>query len=194
VALLRAGGFTCASPAPPGDCAPPVFDVPAPGHAAGPGDPCLRRLLALWSIAQLEAGDLPRVRDALRAIVAIPPPESQLVSAALRAIPKRDQAELLALIAIAWRAGQRDVVDAEVGRLDEAHLIEAATKHHVGGALEVLSAEGHRAAYLAAVVDDDLPAAARTRAIADLVAADDAAAAAADARTGRAARAGLAPD
>ena len=36
-------------------------------------------MLALWSIAQLEDADLPRARDALRAIAAIAPPESQLV-------------------------------------------------------------------------------------------------------------------
>jgi hypothetical protein len=171
VALLRAGRFTCAGPPPAGDCAPLQLEVPEPGHAAGLADPCLRRLLALWSLAQLEAGDLPRVTDALRAIAAIPPPESQLVAAALRAVPDADQAELLSLIVTAARAGQRDVVDAAAGRLDEAHLIEA-SRSHVPGALQVLSAEGHRAAYLAAVVDEDMATAARTQAIADLVAAD----------------------
>jgi hypothetical protein len=184
VAMLRAGRFTCATPPPASaarECVPPLFDVPEPAHAAGLDDPCLRRLLALWSLAQLEAGDLPEVRDALRAIAAIPPPESQLVAAALDAVPTKDQALLLALVAIASGADQRDVVNAAVGRLDEAHLLEAASKLHVDGALEVLSAEGHRAAYLAAVVDEDLPAKARTQAIAELI------------DTG-AADAGLAPD
>lgn len=171
VAMLRAGGFTCAAPpAPASECTVPRHDVPEPAPAADLADPCLRRLLALWSVAQLEGPDLPKVADALRAIAAIPPPESQLVAAALDAIPSRDQAQLLSLIVIASAAGQRDVTDGAVGRLDEAHLIEAATRFHVPGALEVLSAEGHRATYLAAVTDEALPAASRTRALADLLA------------------------
>jgi hypothetical protein len=172
VALLRGGNFTCAPPAPTGDCARPVFDVPDPAHAAGLADPCLRRLLALWSLAQLEPADLSQVKDALRAIAAIPPPESQLVAAALRVVPEQDQDQLLSLIVIAARAGQRDVVSSAVGRLDEAHLIEAAGKHHIDSALEVLSAQGHRAAYLAAVTDEDMAPAARAQAIAELLAAD----------------------
>src|SRR5688572_24013244 len=156
VAMLRAGRFECVSRAPTSECTPPAFDVPSPAPAAGLDDPCLRRLLALWSLAQLEANDLPRVHDALRAIAAIPPPESQLVAAALGVVPQWEKTQLLSLIVIASRAGQRDVVNSAVGRLDEPQLIEAASKFHVDGALEVLSAEGHRAAYLAAVVDDDM--------------------------------------
>ncbi len=172
VAMLRGGGFTCAPPPPAGECARPPHDVPEPAPTAGMGDPCLRRLLALWSIAQLEANDLPKVADALRAIAAIPPPESQLVAAALGAIPAWDQVQLLSLIEIASRAGQEDVVHAEIGRLSEANLIEAATRLHITSALEVLSAHGHRATYLAAVVDEALPARARTMAISELLEAD----------------------
>jgi hypothetical protein len=54
VAMLRGGGFTCAGPPPAGECARPPLDVPEPAPPAGMGDPCLRRLRALWSIAQLE--------------------------------------------------------------------------------------------------------------------------------------------
>ena len=173
VAMLRAGRFTCAAPPPPSDCAPPMFEVPDAAPSAELGEPCLRRLLALWSLAQLEREDLPAVRDALRAIAAIPPPESQLVDAALRTVPERDTAQLLSLIVIAARAGQHDLVNGAVGRLNEAELIEAATKHHLGGALVVLSAQAHRGAYLAAVVDEDLAGPARIQALADLVSADD---------------------
>jgi hypothetical protein len=193
VAMLRAGRFQCVAPPLPSastpsasiasattpsastasassDCAPLVIEVPDPDPSAGLGEPCLRRLLALWSLAQLEPEDLPAVQDALRAIAAIPPPESQLVDAALRAVPERETARLLSLIVIAARAGQRDLVGGAVARLSEAELIEAATKHHVEGALEVLSAQGHRGAYLAGVVDEDLAGPARLRAISDLVA------------------------
>jgi len=172
IAVLHGGNFTCAKP-PAGDCAKPAYDVEPPADTAGFDDPCLRRLLALWSIAQLEDDDVPGVRDALRGIAAIPPPESQLVSAALHTIPEADQDARLELLAIAWRAGQHELVDVAVGTLDEAHLITAARAQHFSGALEVLSAEGHRAVYVAAINDEALAPRARTAAIADLVALAD---------------------
>lgn len=170
IALLRAGNVTC-MPAqqPVMDCAPLVLDVPPPAETATFADPCLRRLLALWSLAAIEPEDVPQIPDALRAIAAIPPPESQLIAAAIQAIPETDQDRRLELVAIAYRAGQRDLANGMLGPFDEAHLIEAVTRHKIDGALEVLSAEGHRAIYLAAVTDEALPAKARTSAINDLV-------------------------
>ncbi len=170
LALLHGGNFTC-MPAqqPVVDCAPLVLDVPAPADGASLADPCLRRLLALWSLAALEPEDVPVVIDSLRAIAAIPPPESQLVAAAIQAIPDADQARRLELVAIAHKAGQRDLANGMLGPLDEAHLIEAVTKHHIDGALEVLSAEGHRAVYIRAVTDEMLPGKVRTSAISDLL-------------------------
>jgi len=169
IALLRGGNFTCAVPPRAGDCVAPVFDVPEPAHAAGFDDPCLRRLLALWAIEQLELDDLAQVHDALRAIAAIPPPESELVVAALQAPPETAQDLRLELAAIAWRAGQRDVVATAVGKLDEGHLIEAVAKHHIDPALDVLSAAGHRGIYLQAVLDEALGTKARTMALTELL-------------------------
>ncbi|MBA3397080.1 MAG: hypothetical protein H0T89_30905 [Deltaproteobacteria bacterium] len=172
IALLRGGNFTCMTPPPARDCVAAVFDVRAPAHAAGLSDPCLRRMLALWALGRLEDDDLPKVRDAFRAIAAIPPPESELVAAVFAAIPEDQPAVRLELLAIGWRAGQRDVVNAAVGKLDEPHLVDAAMKHRIDGALEVLSADGHRAAYLAAVTDDAFDAKARTKAMFELIAVD----------------------
>lgn len=175
IAVLHGGNFTCAKP-PTGDCAKPLYDVDPPVDTAGFDDPCLRRLLALWSLAQLEDDDpsaISAIDDALRGIAAIPPPESQLVASAIHAASEADQDARLAILAIAWRAGQHELVDAAVGTLDEAHLIAAATQHHITGALDVLSAEGHRAVYVAAITDESLATRARTTAIGDLVALDD---------------------
>lgn len=169
IAVLRGGNFLC-TPQTTGDCARPAYEVAAPAETAGFDDPCLRRLLALWSIDQLEYRDLPAVRDALLAIAALPPPESQLVDAAIHAIPEDEQDARLALLAVAWRAGQRDVVKGVLGALDEAHLIAAVRQHHIDFALEILSAEGHRAAYLAAVTDEALGADGRVAAITELAA------------------------
>jgi hypothetical protein len=169
LAVLHGGQFLCTRPA-TGDCAPLAYDVDAPAETAGFDDPCLRRLLALWSLDQLEAGDLPAIRDALMAIAQLPPPESQLVEAAIHAVPETDQDTRLALLARAWRAGQRELVGGALGGFDEPHLVTAARDHHIDPALEILSAEGDRAVYLAAVNDEALAARARSAAIGDLVA------------------------
>jgi hypothetical protein len=86
VAMLRSGNFTCVPPQPKKDCAPLVLDVDGPAPTAGMSDPCLRRLLALWSLGAVDDADLPQIYDALKQIVAIPPPESQLVAAAIQAV------------------------------------------------------------------------------------------------------------
>lgn len=168
LAVLHGGQFLCTRP-PTGDCARPAYDVEPPGETAGFDDPCLRRLLALWSLDQLEAGDLPAIRDAVLAIAQLPPPESQLVEAAIHAVPETDQDTRLALLVHAWRAGQRELVGGALGGFDVAHLV-AAVRDHIDPALEILSAEGARAVYLAAVNDDALAPRARTAAITDLVA------------------------
>jgi hypothetical protein len=172
-ALVEGGNFTCTPPTPNQDCARVPLDVRDPRLSETFADPCLRRLLAIWAIDKLDDADFTKLAPMLRAIVAIPPPESELVGAILASVPETDQALRLDLAAHAWRAGQIDVVNGAVGKLDEAHLVEAVTKHHIEGALEILSAEGHRATYLAAVTDELATPRARTRAMFDLVATDD---------------------
>jgi hypothetical protein len=167
IALLHGGNFTCAKP-PTGDCAKPLYDEPEPTQTAGFDDPCLRRDLALWSLSQLDDADVPAVHDALRAIAALPPPESQLVDAAVHAIPSDAQDDRLDIIAIAWRAGQREIVEAAAGKLDDAHLVDAIRRHHIASALELVAAADHRDLYLAAVSDESLPTRARTAAINEL--------------------------
>lgn len=176
VALLRGGNFLCTPPpsGTSGACATPAYDVAPPADAAGFDDPCLRRVLALWSIEQIVEDDKqPAVQDALRSIAGLPPPESQLVAAAVFAVPETDQDARLAVIARAWRAGQRDVVAEAVGTLDEPHLFAAVRQYHIDSALEVLSAEAHRAIYLGAVGDEALGARARILVIGELAALDD---------------------
>jgi hypothetical protein len=169
IALLRAGNFACMPVRPARDCSVKVFDVPEPAPTAGLTDPCLRRQLALWAIDQLEDDDVPSVMDSLRTLAALPPPEAALVTAAIRAVPETDQTKRLEVMAIAWRANQHDVVNALIGTLDEPHLIEAASKHHVDGALDTLAAKAHRAVFLAAVTDEAMGAKARASAITELV-------------------------
>ncbi|MBL9016712.1 MAG: hypothetical protein JNL83_21170 [Myxococcales bacterium] len=173
VAMLRAGNFTCVPPQPPRDCAPLVLDVDGPAPTAGMSDPCLRRLLALWSLGAVEDSDLPQIYGALKQIAAIPPPESQLVAAAIQAVPETDHDKRLELLSIAFQAGQRDLANGHVGSLDEPHLIDAATKHHLDGALDALAVESHRAVFLTAIADDKMSPKARAEAIQELVAGED---------------------
>lgn len=169
IALLRGGNFTCAKPAPPSDCAAPVFQVPEPAHAAGFRDPCLRRLLALWSIEQLGEADLIHVVDAYTAIAAIPPPESQLLVAMLRSVPESEQAWLVELIATASRAGHREVVTTGLSQLEPDSLVTALTRHHISGALDILPASAYRQAFFAALGDEAIPGPWRARALVELV-------------------------
>lgn len=174
IALLRDGNFTCAAP-PAGSCARAPLDVPPPAPTATLTDPCLRRMLALWALDQVEVpGDLPRIEDALRALAAIPPPESELTHRALQVPSESDQNLRLELRAIAWAAGQHDVVNAALGGLDDAHALDAATRLHIDGAFELLTPEGPagRAAFLGAITDEKLAIATRVEAMAELVAAD----------------------
>ena len=173
IALLHGGNFTCVKPQPPKDCGVPILDVPSPALTATIADPCLRRLLALWSIGALEDDDVPGVLDALRGIAAIPPPESQLVAAAIQAVPEADHEHRLELLGIAFTAGQKDLANGHVGTLDEAHLIEAVKKHHLDGALDVLSPETQRGVFLGAITDEALAPKARAEAISEILATDE---------------------
>ena len=98
IALLRSGNFACVPVQPARDCSVKIYDVPEPAPTAGLADPCLRRALALWSLDQLEPEDVPNVMDALRGIVALPPPEAELVKAALRVVPDADQSGRMDLL------------------------------------------------------------------------------------------------
>lgn len=168
-ALLGTGNFTCVPASAAGSCNRTPVDVPEPRHDATLVDPCLRRVLAIWSIGQLAGDDLAAARDALRAIAAIPPPESELVAAALRALPETDHDGRLELYAIAFRAGHRDLVNGMMSSLDEPHLLDAVQNHHIDGALDLLTAETHRTAFLAAIADEQLHPQARIQSISELV-------------------------
>ncbi len=172
LALLTGGNFQCMPTVTPGDCVSVQYDVNTPKQAAGFDDPCLRRVLALWAFSQLEPTDGAALMPALRIIAAIPPPESELIAAALSAAASADRALLLELIGIAIAAGSSDAVDGVLTLLDVPSLVTAATIHHSPGALAVLSAEGQRAVYIHAVTDTKLPTGARIGAIADLLQSD----------------------
>ena len=169
VAMIDGGNFACSSP--PQGCGAPL-DLPAPAPTATLTDPCLRRILALWSLGRVDDEMLPRIRDGLRTIAALPPPESQLVAQAIRTIPEADQDGRLELLGIAWKAGQREIVNDMVADLDEAHVLTALTRYHIDGALDQLTPDRARAAFLGAITDEQLGTAARQGAMVELASAD----------------------
>jgi hypothetical protein len=171
LAILRAGNFTCVHSVPSQSCSTRmVQEVEEPDPSATLADPCLRRSLAMWAFDQLDGAELAPARAAMQAIVAIPPPESDLVSSAFdKDRDNPDQDERLDLIARGWNAGNRDIVAAALGGLDEQHLVEAVRKDHIDPALEILSIQGQRALYLASMTDAKLDAKTRVQIVADLV-------------------------
>ncbi|HET9990396.1 MAG TPA: hypothetical protein VFQ65_17815, partial [Kofleriaceae bacterium] len=167
--LLREGNFACV--AAPHPCHAPI-ELAELRPDATLADPCLRRRLALWSLDQLDKDDAAPLRDVLKQLAALAPPESELVVDAIE-LGASDQTLAYELIAIAWQAGQRDLVNHLMSSLDEAHLIDAATKLHVDGAFEVLTASTQRAVFLGALADEKLDWKTRAQAMAELVGDDD---------------------
>jgi hypothetical protein len=172
IALLKAGNFAC-SPLPATRCGNVPLDLPEPAPAATLADPCLRRLLALWAISELSEDDLPAAHDALRSIAALPPPESQLVVAAIGSVPEANIDDRYDLLAIAWRAGQHEVVNGMLSPLDQAHLVTAASQLHVDGALQALSAQTDRAVFVRAISDEQLAPQARVDAMIEVARLED---------------------
>ena len=165
VALLREGNFTCVPPATrsPPNCAPLPVDVPD-----ARGDRDARRSVS--APADSRSGRSTDRHDRRAEAARCAPRDRRDPAARVAArrrrrcasVPEADRDGELELLGIAYRAGQHELVNGDARRsLDEAHLIEAVQKHHIPGALEVLSAEGFRAVYLAAVTDEQLAAPAR---------------------------------
>jgi hypothetical protein len=107
-------------------------------------------------IEQLEPDDVASVMDSLR--------DRRAAATGGRARhgrtpggPESDHAKRLELDRDRLARRRRAMPRTDRRALDEAHLIEAATRHYIDGALEVLSAEGHRAVYLTAVTDEECP-------------------------------------
>ena len=172
LALLHGGNFQCAAQT--NSCGKPPIELPELDPAATLADPCLRRQLALWSINQLDEDLIINELAALRVIVALPPPESELIATAIKALPDSEHKARLELLAIAFRAGHRELVNGLVAPLDEPFLLEAVQKHHIDGALDLITAESHRAVFSAALTDEQLHPNARVAAMIELVATDPA--------------------
>jgi hypothetical protein len=172
--LLLEGNLTCATTV-ASSCGSPLPELPPLEPTATLADPCLRRQLALWSLQQLGQVDparLPALAPALRPIAALAPPESELVVAALLAAG-RDPVVEAELLELAWNAGQHAIVNGMIGGLEPPQLVDLATRLHVDGALDGLTAKTHRAVFLKAIADEHLQPATREQALIELAGDDD---------------------
>jgi hypothetical protein len=111
--FLRAGELSCRQVlVEETGCAGTEESFAPVGAEATLDDPCLRRHVARWALARLEATDAPAVADALAAIVALPQPERALTDEVVALLPPGEDAVRLRLIAAAAAAGREDVADA----------------------------------------------------------------------------------
>lgn len=172
-AMLRGGNFVCLPPPTSQACAPLVAEIADPKPTSTLDDPCLRRIVAMWALDQIEAEDLPGLEVELTSLAALPPPESELVSSMFSALPETAQDLRLALMGVAKAAGQREIVNGEVSRLDPRHVMSAARDLHIDGAFDILAAQDHRDLFLAAIVDEQLAWTTRLAAIDELASRGD---------------------
>jgi hypothetical protein len=183
-ALLRGGNFACQMPSAAPSCAGGDATVSATVNAtfnatlaAAPeatfSDPCLRRELALWALDRLDDEDAPSLERDLLALVALPPPEDELVREAFDLVPVGADELLLHMIEAAHGAGQGDIADESLGWLPRPMLLQIATKLHSDAALLALDPAEARPAFIAAITDGKLKPATSIAALDDLISADD---------------------
>ena len=170
-ALLRGGDFLCKMPEAASSCAAAATLNAAPDSTLS--DPCLRRELALWALDRLDDEDARTLERELLALVALPPPEDELVREAFDLVPVGADQLLLHMIEAAHAAGQGANADESLSWLPRPMLLQVATKLHSDGALRALDPAEARAAFIAAITDGKLKPATSIAAIDDLISADD---------------------
>lgn len=161
-ALLREGNFRCAPVGPACPGIPQDLGEPRDNDLT---DPCFRRELAAWAIGVLVPDDVRALRDALTAIVDIPPPEDELVGLVMGRSEELSVDDRIALFVRAWKAGHHDEVSSDLTRLGIDLLPRLYREGHVDAVLDYLSATDNRALFLEGIDDDLLTAHARTAAI-----------------------------
>jgi hypothetical protein len=155
-ALLNGGNFACPVLTAADHCgvATPV-DFFEMADNAGFADPCLRRELAFWSLAQLNDTDATSVEDGLLDIAKLPAPEQELISAGFDLLPVDVEGDRLALLMIEQLpdASSREL---KVPTLSVAAAEIALTKLRYEPAAEVLNPAQHESALLQAVHDSKI--------------------------------------
>lgn len=173
-ALLRQGNFACPTSPPPA-CVDADLDAQLAEDEmhevaadATLDDPCMRRVIALWALDELDDDVLgTELAPDLIALAALPPPEHELNRAALYRI--HDPTMALQAIAAAKAAHNDEVADDNLGGMDVTTLAHAAIDLHVDGAvLQIGADEATLPVFEAAVVDPLLRRDTRVAAVREL--------------------------
>ena len=179
-AVIRGGNVTCLPPPPPA-CSSAPADRTVDDRATF-DDPCLRRDLAKWSLAQLDGDNAHELRDGLITLVS-QPNDDELAGAVLGHLQLLPVGIREDLVIYADRAGNRDAVNENLGALNDDELERLAVDHHIDGAVRQLDAAQSRKAYLEAIASTDFRPETRIRAMHDLLELHDARAASKDFQT-----------
>jgi len=115
-------------------------------------NPCLRRRLALWALAELDPGDLPKVADTLRAMLEMDEPEAELQPAALAAFERGPEPLRLTAYKIAVAKDMEDKI--QVAGLSEQGMAMAARELGIDSAALALD-PSRQLEVLAQVLNDD---------------------------------------
>lgn len=152
VAMLRQGDFACNAYTEEYGCAESYFVLEPLAPDATLDDPCLRRVLALWSLDQLDPEDVASLGDVLVDLASMPSPEDALPQAAF-ALAADDSVRLRML-----EVANEDLRELEVANLttDEAKL-RAFVDLHLFGALDGLDVVAHRDRLRPSLVDAEIP-------------------------------------
>ncbi len=172
IAFLREGRLACRSVVTEevecGDGAESFAPVAADATLA---DPCLRRHVAVWALATLEATDVAAIADTLATLVVLPQPEQELMDELVALIPPGDDPLRLRLISAAADGGRADVADALLAGLTPAGAAHALVALGREAAIAHLGDRGQTGT-LAAALDGGLSRAAALDALDRLEAAD----------------------
>jgi hypothetical protein len=140
IALLREGRLECEVIEETDGCGNTNARFAGPTAESGIDDGCLRRKLAAWAVAQLDAEGLEQVQYPILAFTKLPLPERELHAVALRYLVDPGGRPKPMVIAAIEKIGDEATADAAVDGLDRSGLVELAQKG-VDGALDRLLAD-----------------------------------------------------
>jgi len=152
LALLAGGNFTCAETVSYEECGEDRMDWKDFDLKSTFDNPCLRRRLALWALAELDPGDLPKVADTLRAMLEMDEPEAELQPAALAAFERGPEPLRLTAYKIAVAKDMEDKI--QVAGLSEQGMAMAARELGIDSAALALD-PSRQLEVLAQVLNDD---------------------------------------
>ncbi|HEU5059786.1 MAG TPA: hypothetical protein VFU21_24815, partial [Kofleriaceae bacterium] len=124
LALLAGGSFACEETVEYEECGEDYLAWKDLDLQSTFADPCLRRRLAVWALAEIDPADLEKVKDTLTAMLEMEEPEEELQAAALAAFERGPEPLRLQAYKVAMLRGLEDKIKTD--GLSEGGLVLAA--------------------------------------------------------------------